>query len=87
MFSVTLKLFHSSSNKNNWCYYGFFLCEVLNIVVVNLAFVLTNAFLDSKEWIWYGTGVISYLGQGWEYTETNPMCQVFPKSAMCQFYT
>ena len=76
-------------NKYNIYYFGFIICEMLNTIMVIIAYFLTNRFLN-MEYLWYGF-------QTWQYyrlppeeqrlsINTNPMCKTFPRIAACDYY-
>jgi len=62
----------------------FILCEILNFVMVLFNFWFTNCFL-SNTFHNYGPRVLGFLN-GDPDSEFNPMNQVFPKVAKCDFH-
>ena len=54
-----VKFFRAIWHRNNWYFYMFVLCEVLNCVVLFLNFWLTDIFLNGKFYT-YGWDVINY---------------------------
>jgi len=73
---------HISYNKTYAI--AFVLCEVLNLVIVLLNFWFTNIFLSNK-FHNYGPRVLGYLNGDPDSPE-NPMNEVFPKVAKCDFH-
>jgi len=76
---------HNKFNKYAFC---FFLCELLNLLIsVSLVFA-THAFLN-YQYLDYGILVYNYFRLPAEERSLestfNPMCEVFPKVATCNF--
>jgi len=80
--------FHSILHHNTGYFIQFFLCEVLNLVVVVANIYLTDFFLQGR-FMKYGTQAITYLSHD-QYTRTempNPLCTVFPTITSCDFHS
>lgn len=88
--SVLLKTFrHNLQNKYNSYTFIFFLCELLNFIVVVTQFIATDVFLK-HQFIFYGLKVARYYNMPAEETNMqgylNPMCEAFPRVASCTYW-
>lgn len=76
---------HNKFNKYAFC---FFFCELLNICISVSQFFVTNAFLN-YQFISYGFEVYQHYRLPPEERQLpdaiNPMCEVFPKVAVCRY--
>lgn len=76
---------HNKFNKYAFC---FFLCELLNILISVSQILVTNAFLNNQ-FLDYGYLVYRYYRLPSEERQmgstVNPMCEVFPKVATCNY--
>lgn len=76
-------------NKYNIYYYGFMFCELLNVLVVLVAFWLTNKFLNHR-FLAYGFKVYAFYRLPPEEQSIgpfiNPMCYTFPRISSCNYY-
>jgi len=75
---------HNKFNKYAFC---FFFCELLNICISISQFFVTNAFLN-YQFLSYGYLVYEHYRLPPEerlMTSNNPMCEVFPKVAVCNY--
>jgi len=76
---------HNKFNKYAFC---FFLCELLNIFISLSQIIVTNAFLN-HQFLDYGLLVYKYYRLPAEERQlpntVNPMCEVFPKVATCNY--
>jgi len=76
---------HNKFNKYAFC---FFFCELLNILISVSQVFITNAFLN-YQFMDYGYLVYQYYRLPPEErqlsTSLNPMCEVFPKVATCNY--
>jgi len=74
-------------NKYNSYAAGFMCCEVFNVIVVVSQFFLTNKFLN-HQFLSYGPQVYRYYSIPMEerlIENLNPMCEVFPRIAACDY--
>ena len=67
-------------NKFNVYFYGFIMCEVLNVTVAFIVLFLTNKFLNHR-FLFYGLQVWRYysLPEEEHRFQVNPMCDTFPR--------
>ena len=72
-----------SKNACRKYFYTFIACEMLNIVITIISFVLTNVFLSGR-FFNYGSNVISY-NLGYEECQQNPMSSLFPTVVNCEY--
>jgi len=76
-------------NKFNKYAFGFFFCELLNVIITISQIFATHAFLNYN-YFEYGPQVYQYYSLDSEtrsLRETfNPMCEVFPNVATCNYY-
>ena len=76
-------------NKYNIYYFGFICCEMLNTLIVIIAYFLTDRFLN-YEFAFYGFKTWLYYKLPPEEqrmsTVTNPMCKTFPRIAACDYH-
>lgn len=79
-----VKFFRSIWHRNNWYFFMFVLCELLNCSVLFLNFWITDIFLNGK-FYYYGWDVIKYTRMTPEEQEiaVNPFCSTFPKEVSC----
>jgi len=80
--------FHSILHHNCGYFIQFFLCEVLNLLVVVSNIYLTDFFLEGR-FMKYGSQVLKYLSHD-QYLRTelpNPLCTVFPTVTSCTFHS
>jgi len=86
LVSFFLKNIH---NKYNIYFCGFICCEVLNLVIVILHFLLSNKFLQHR-YLLYGFNVWQYYLLPEEEQRMpgrkNPMCNTFPRIASCDYW-
>ena len=68
-------------------FYGFILCEILNVSVAISVYFLTNKFLNHR-FLLYGLLVWRYytLPEEEHMFQLNPMCDTFPRIATCDYY-
>ena len=61
-------------------FYGFILCEILNVIVAISVYFLTNKFLNHR-YLLYGLLVWRYytLPEEEHMFQLNPMCDTFPR--------
>jgi len=80
--------FHSILHHNTGYFIQFFLCEMLNLVVVVANIYLTDFFLDGR-FMKYGSQAITYLSHDQYSREElpNPLCTVFPTITSCTFHS
>jgi len=75
-------------NKYNRYVAIFFMCEVLNLMIVISQFFITNVFLENQ-FLFYGPKVWQYYSYPPEEIKIldlhNPMCEAFPRVASCTF--
>jgi len=75
-------------NKFNKYAFGFFFCELLNIIILVWQVFVTDRFLNHR-YLKYGYEVYRYFLLPPEerliITTVNPMCEVFPKVASCNY--
>ena len=71
----------------NIYFYGFIMCECLNVTVAFSVLFLTNKFLNHR-FLLYGLKVWRYysLPEEEHRFEINPMCDTFPRIATCDYY-
>jgi len=74
-------------NKYNIYFYGFIVCEILNVFIVTVQFGVTNQFLHGR-FLDYGPKVIYYyrLPDEEQALNKNPMCYAFPRIASCDYW-
>ena len=76
-------------NKYNIYYFGFIVCEMLNTLIVIIAYFLTDRFLN-YEFAFYGFTTWLYYKLPPEEqrmsSNTNPMCKTFPRIAACDYH-
>lgn len=76
-------------NKYNIYFCGFVTCEMLNLFVVLLTFLLTHRFLHFR-YLFYGFNVWQYYLLPEEEQRMpgrkNPMCNTFPRIASCDYW-
>jgi len=76
-------------NKFNKYAFGFFFCELLNVVITISQIFVTHAFLN-YQYFDYGYLVYQYYSLDSETrslkTTFNPMCEVFPNVVACNFH-
>jgi len=74
-------------NKYNVYFFGFIGCEIMNLFIVLLQFVMTNTFLHYR-FYGYGPKVLSYyrLPEEEQKEHKNPMCDTFPRIASCNYW-
>jgi len=74
-------------NKYSIYFFGFIGCEVLNVFLVLIQFVLTNIFLHGR-FNNYGAKVLYYyrLPEEEQESQKNPMCWTFPRIASCDYW-
>jgi len=85
---ILVKFFlQNIKNKYNVYFYGFILCEFLNVLVATSVLFLTNKFLNHR-FLLYGLKVSSYyrLPEEEQRLQKNPMCEVFPRIASCNYW-
>ena len=72
---------HLHNRYNRYCY-GFFSCELLNLVIVICQFFLTDRFLGGH-FLTYGSDVYQFYSLPAEEKTLldihNPMCEAFPR--------
>jgi len=75
-------------NKFNKYAYSFFLCELMNIIILGTQIWITHIFLH-YQFLDYGYYIYQFYRLPIEErlltTTLNPMCEVFPKVATCMF--
>jgi len=84
-----LKLFQEHvHNKFNRYAFGFFLCELMNMVFALLSVFMTHKFL-LDQYLPYGLDVYRYYTiepeERIRLEMNDPMCEVFPKMAACRY--
>ena len=76
-------------NKYNIYYFGFIVCEMLNTLIVIIAYFMTDRFLN-YEFAFYGFKTWLYYKLPPEEqrmsVNTNPMCKTFPRIAACDYH-
>ncbi|XP_040575378.1 innexin inx2 isoform X1 [Lepeophtheirus salmonis] len=76
-------------NKFSAYAFCFFFCELLNVILVIFAIFITHKFLNNQ-FLTYGLDVYLYFSLPPEerirQETVNPMCEVFPKIAACDFH-
>eukprot|EP00095_Tigriopus_kingsejongensis_P002119 snap_masked-scaffold447_size167621-processed-gene-0.10 protein:Tk02119 transcript:snap_masked-scaffold447_size167621-processed-gene-0.10-mRNA-1 annotation:"innexin inx2-like" len=76
-------------NKYNKYTFIFFLCELLNLVLIYGQFWVTDSFLRGQFWD-YGIKVVQYYQLPPEETTAlgriNPMCEAFPRVVSCTYW-
>uniref|UniRef100_A0A0K2TEQ0 Innexin n=1 Tax=Lepeophtheirus salmonis TaxID=72036 RepID=A0A0K2TEQ0_LEPSM len=76
-------------NKYNRYTFLFFFCEILNIIILISQFFITNVFLQ-RQFLDYGPKVFSFYQKTQDEVmlnnEINPMCEVFPRIASCNYW-
>jgi len=79
-----VKFFRAIWHRNNWYFFMFVLCEILNCVVLFLNFWLTDVFLNGKFYT-YGWDIIQYTRMSAEdqAVSINPFCTTFPLEVSC----
>merc|ERR1712141_542342 len=70
-----------SKNACRKYFYTFIACEMLNIVIAIISFVLTNVFLSGR-FFNYGSNVISY-NSAYDECKQDPMTSLFPTVVNC----
>jgi Innexin len=73
--------------RSTLLYCGFLLTEFLNLLVLLIAYFLTDRFL-ANQFLHYGMDVFSYyqLPAEEQGSVQNPMCQAFPRIASCEYH-
>ena len=79
-----VKFYRSIWHRNNWYFFTFFICEILNCAVLFVNFWLTDVFLNGKFYT-YGWDVIQYsrMTARDQETKVNPFCSTFPLEVSC----
>ena len=86
---LLLDTFHSHlHDRYNLYAFSFFFCEQLNGAVLVVAWFLTDRFLN-WQFVFYGARVYAHYqllpSEERERFAANPMCEVFPRIAACNF--
>ena len=92
----TAQKFNKLSETQNKLYFaGFVTCELMNIGVALVNFIVIDKFMNGK-FLWYGYHVIQYLlnneeddygDYGGSSATVNPMCASFPTLVNCEYFS
>jgi len=80
---------HHVKNRYNVYFFGFIVCELMNLLAVAIFFLLTDRFLNFR-FLDYGWKVMDYFRLPPEEQMVpwikNPMCRTFPRIASCNYF-
>jgi len=83
-----VKYFKCVFHRNTWYYAYFFVCELMNYILLVVQFQYTDKILNGK-FLWYGLEAWVYLSSGKNHKDgaLNPMCAAFPTEVSCELPT
>ena len=81
---MTIRLNKLRKQKAGLYFWGYFLCEILNIVCLVVCFAILNNLFDGQ-FFNYGSNVVNFDKE--EKNAVNPMCNLFPTEVSCSVAT